>query len=499
MNKKDKKKFWTYVCLLLLMSGHTFSQTFTWISSTEDEKWKISSVKMKKEFGKVDLVVNDAHAPITFKAWGMTFNELGWDALRLLPLKDQKDILQKLVAPNGDLGFTLGRIPMNANDYACSWYSCDEVAGDFHLKYFNIERDKERIIPFIHEVQSLCPDMRFWTSPWSPPSWMKINADYPVRSDQMNTMDVRKDYILYEGEAGDRDDYKSPQGVFPAKLAVTDYMIQDPRYLQTYADYFSRFISAYQELGISISMVMFQNESWSYTPYPGCAWKPESILRFNVDYLAPTLRKNHPGVEVYLGTINTNRYDLIESILSDERAAQTFQGVAFQWEGGQILPRIRKNFPQYKYVQSESECGWGTFDWKAAEHTFQLINHYLQNGCEEYTFWNVILSDDGTSTWGWKQNALIRVNSETREVAFTPEYYAVKHYTHYIRPGDQLIAAKTKGNDSMPVLVYKNGEGKYVIVAGNLNDEVRPLAIKIGDKVLKANLKAHSCNTFLMK
>ena len=75
----------------------------------------------------------------------------------------------------------------------------------------------------------------------------------------------------------------------------------------------------------------------------------------------------------------------------------------------------------------------------------------------------------------------------------------MKHYTHYIRPGDQLIAAKTKGNDAMPVLVYKNGEGKYVIVAGNLNDEVRPLAIKIGDKVLKANLKAHSCNTFLMK
>ena len=420
------------------------------------------------------------------------------ECLRLLPLKDQKDILQKLVAPNGDLGFTLGRIPMNANDYACSWYSCDEVAGDFRLKYLilnGIKNESFRLFMRFRVFVRICVlDFSMVSAQLD-----EINADYPVRSDQMNVMDTRKDYILYEGEAGDRDDYKSPQGVFPAKLAVTDYMIQDPRYLQTYADYFRRFISAYQEQGISISMVMFQNESWSYTPYPGCAWKPESILRFNADYLAPTLRKDHPNVEVYLGTINTNRYDLIESILSDERAAQTFQGVAFQWEGGQILPRIRKNFPQYKYVQSESECGWGTFDWKAAEHTFQLINHYLQNGCEEYTFWNVILSDDGTSTWGWKQNALIRVNSETREVAFTPEYYAVKHYTHYIRPGDQLIAAKTKGNDAMPVLVYKNGEGKYVIVAGNLNDEVRPLAIKIGDKVLKANLKAHSCNTFLMK
>ena len=42
----------------------------------------------------------------------------------------------------------MGRIPMNANDYARDWYSCDEVSGDFQLKYFSIERDKKTIIPF---------------------------------------------------------------------------------------------------------------------------------------------------------------------------------------------------------------------------------------------------------------------------------------------------------------------------------------------------------------
>ena len=39
----------------------------------------------------------------------------------------------------------MGRIPMNANDYARDWYSCDEVDGDFQLKYFNIDRDKKTI------------------------------------------------------------------------------------------------------------------------------------------------------------------------------------------------------------------------------------------------------------------------------------------------------------------------------------------------------------------
>lgn len=40
---------------------------------------------------------------------------------------------------------------MNANDYARDWYSCDEVSGDFQLKYFSIERDKKTIIPFCKE------------------------------------------------------------------------------------------------------------------------------------------------------------------------------------------------------------------------------------------------------------------------------------------------------------------------------------------------------------
>ena len=33
------------------------------------------------------------------------------------------------------------------------------------------------------------------------------------------------------------------------------------------------------------------------------------------------------------------------------------EGLGFQWWGGQILPAIRKKYPYYKYMQTESECG----------------------------------------------------------------------------------------------------------------------------------------------
>ena len=245
---------------------------------------------------------------------------------------------------------------------------------------------------------------------------MKINHDYPVRSDKTNKMSSESNIALYEDNTEKRED------VFPKQLAVNDYMIQDPRYLQTYANYFCKFIDAYKEQGIPIDMVMYQNEAYSYTPYPGCAWTAEGTVRFNVEYLAPTLKKHHPKVKLYLGTFNTNRYDYVDKILSDPRMPQSIEGIGFQWEGGQILPKIRKKYPQYKYVQSESECGGGTFDWRAGEHTFHLINHYLGNGCEEYTFWNNTLCDNGESPWGWKQNALIHVDSKSRTATLTPEY-----------------------------------------------------------------------------
>ena len=68
-------------------------------------------------------------------------------------------------------------------------------------------------------------------------------------------MSPLSDVVLYEDNTETRDN------VFPRQLAVNDYMIQDPRYLQTYANFFCKFIDAYKEQGIPIDMIMYQNEA----------------------------------------------------------------------------------------------------------------------------------------------------------------------------------------------------------------------------------------------
>jgi glucosylceramidase len=470
-------------------------QSFDQYSSTDQHVWQTSVVKSeKKASGAVQLEVPGAVVGTPFHHWGTCFNELGWDALQQLSPQQQALVLAQLFAPAGDLHFSIGRIPMNANDYARDWYSCDEVSGDFQLTYFNIERDKQALIPFIKAAQQYNPGMTFWISPWSPPSWMKINHYYSVKSDaHFNQMPSKSDIALYEGKQ------QKDKDVFPQQLTVNDYFIQDPRYLKTYADYFCKFISAYREIGIEITKAMFQNEPYSYTPYPGCAWTAEGMIRFNTEYLAPALKAVHPKVDIYLGTINSNRFDDLDKVLSDPRMPQTIKGVTFQWEGGQILPAIRKKYPQYHYLQSESECGWGSFDWKAAEHTFDLMNHYLGNGVEEYTFWNCILSDEGVSSWGWKQNALIRVDSKKSTVTYTPEYYAVKHFTHFIGEGSNVLVSKPSGSDKIPVMVVLNGEKRYVILAGNFNDVAKQVTVKIQQRFLNLNLAPHSLQTLVSR
>lgn len=482
-------------CLMIATWTGLHAQTFTWIQSTDKNEWKQSSVKAVAKATQTPLAAAKAgKAIVTFHRWGTCFNELGWDALRLLSQQKQEEILKNIFSPDGDLKIGMGRIPMNANDYARDWYSCDEVAGDFQLKYFNIDRDKTTLIPYIKAAQQYNPNMTFWTSPWSPPSWMKINHYYSVRSDaKVNKMDSKSDVALFEGSQ------EKDTKVFPQTLAVNDYFIQDPRYLQAYANYFGKFITAYGGEGIPILTVMFQNESWSYTNYPGCAWTPEGIIRFNTEYLAPTMRKQYPDVKVYLGTINTNRYEVIDKVLSDARMPNTIQGIGFQWEGAQILPRLRAKYPHYKYVQTEGECGWGSFDWKAAEHTFERINHYLGNGCEDYTFWNAILADKGVSGWGWKQNALIWVDSKQRTATYTPEYYAVKHYTHFITDGTEVVAYKGQGSDKLPVLIVKLPTKKYAVITGNFNGEKRTVSVAILGRYLNVTLQPHSLNTFIMK
>ena len=480
----------------------------THFSTVEGEPWRKARVEeCASAAGALELFETDGKTPragsVPWRAWGTTFNELDLDALRMLKPAEQDEILRRLFAPDGELHFTRGRLTMNANDYSREWYSCSEKEGDFDLREFNIEHDKENQIALVKMAQKYQPKLTFWVSPWSPPAWMKRNKDYPVLSSKFNRQDPSKDGLIYGGVVDEKSDPNemwlqgNRRAPFPRRIATSDLFVMEPKYLQAYADMFVKFIELYKAEGVPIDMVMYQNEAYSYTPYPGCAWTKDGTVTFNRDYLAPTLKAKAPGVRLYLGTFNTNRREYIRQIVEAPGILDAIDGLGFQWEGREVMEAVTDSWPGKHRICSESECGNGRMDWKAGEHTSWLIFKNMAFGADEWYNWNFILCDMGRSNWGWCQNALVRVDSKTKGFSYRPEYYAVKHFANFIRPGAVQLAY-SPWREETKALAYRNPNGQVIVVATNWSGAERRIGFGVAGRKYVAALRPHSFNTFVL-
>ncbi len=456
--------------------------------SSNGHYWQMKTEPViNQSVGKAQVVIRSNEPQQTFKGWGTCFNELDYDAWQRLSETDRTLFHKRVFNPDGDLRLTVGRIPVGASDYANDWYSCDETessgtnpdgtqnfATDFTMEHFTIERDRLKVIPSIKEALKENPSMTFWASPWSPPQWMKKNKHYAQRKTDTNGC---------------------PWGVPPGNTSPNnDQFIDDHAYYNAYCLYFDKFIEAYKNEGINITALAYQNEAYSDTDYPGCSWSGAATGKFLGQYLGPYMAVNRPDLTLIVGTMNTGNYDFYNTILNSPGVSTYCKQVGFQWEGRNQIANVRRNFPGFELVQTESECGDGKFDWPAAAHTFELCNHYLSNGVTTYTYWNAILTDNGVSHWGWPQNALVQVSSATNTARYCAEYYAYKHYTHLIPAGSKIL---TCDHDNLLTSAL-TPDGNVVIVAGNEGSSEKSLSVDVDGSTLVCTLAPKSMASYVV-
>ncbi len=456
--------------------------------SSNGHYWQMKTEPViNQSVGKAQVVIRSNEPQQTFKGWGTCFNELDYDAWQRLSETDRTLFHKRVFNPDGDLRLTVGRIPVGASDYANDWYSCDETessgtnpdgtqnfATDFTMEHFTIERDRLKVIPSIKEALKENPSMTFWASPWSPPQWMKKNKHYAQRKTDTNGC---------------------PWGVPPGNTSpANDQFIDDPAYYDAYCLYFDKFIEAYKNEGINITALAYQNEAYSNTDYPGCSWSGAATGKFLGQHLGPYMAAHRPDLTLIVGTMNTGKYDFYNTILNSPGVSTYCKQVGFQWEGRNQIANVRRNFPDFELVQTESECGSGTFDWAAAAHTFELCNHYLSNGVTTYTYWNAILTDNGVSHWGWVQNALVQVSSATNTARYCAEYYAYKHYTHLIPAGSKIL---TCDHDNLLTSAL-TPDGNVVIVAGNEGSSEKSLSVDVDGSTLVCTLAPKSMASYVV-
>ncbi|RZJ73192.1 glycoside hydrolase family 30 protein [Flavobacterium sp.] len=478
----------------LFLSAHfALAQNVIWVSSTEREPWQRQSVTIHK---KVDnaLSIDASRQFQVIDGFGSCFNELGWTSLSELSEKDRNDIFKELFQPNFGANFNSCRMPIGANDFSRDWYSYDETDQDFDLKDFSIKNDLETLIPFIKSAQKFNKKLTVWASPWSPPSWMKYNKHYALSK----VPDMIKDV-----DNGLSEDQIGKEG--------NDMFIQEDRYFQAYAKYFGRFISDYKKQGIAISMVMPQNEFNSAQWYPSCTWTPNGLSKF-ISCLGPEMEKSK--TQIFFGTLERPNDKLFQEVFDNPEAGKYIKGVGLQWAGKEAISKIHAKNPDLKIYQSEHECGNGENSWAYAEYSWDLMKHYFLNGANAYFYWNTSLLEGGVSRWGWKQNSLVTVNKHDKTYKYNPEFYVMKHLSHFVKPGAHLIDASTKekklrddvlgwwkgelDSNKDDMLAFANPDGSVVIVVYNATDNEKTFAFKTGKSEVSQTLKAKSFNTFLV-
>ncbi len=415
-----------------------------WTLTTAAAPWVTAPLAETKETGTPGVEIDPSQPLQAMTGFGGCFNELGWTALQTLPAAAVDQVLRDLFSPQG-CNFGLCRMPIGANDYAVTWYSLDETPGDTALAHFSLDRDEVFLLPYIRAAMKIRPGLQVWGSAWSPPSWMKTGGTYHGGS------------LRWEKPV-----------------------------LEAYAAYLSRAASAYRAHGINFVSVHVQNEPFSEQVFPSCVWNADQIAEFVGSYLGPRFARDKPGADLWLGTLNNGSLPFLYRILDDPKAAPFLAGAGFQWAGRSAVAPAHQKYPALPLMQTESECGNGSDDWKAAAHTWSLVRDYVSNGARgSYMYWNMVLDETGLSTWGWKQNALVTVDRHNHAARYNPEFYVMKHLAHFVLPQARFLAARGDWPDT---LAFRNPDGTVAVLLANFTGQPATVTLRVAGKAYAVTL-----------
>jgi glucosylceramidase len=344
------------------------------------------------------------------------------------------------------IGLSFMRNPMGASDIARSVYSFDDLASgqtDSTLAKFSIAHDQADIVPIIQQAKALNPDMKIMANPWSPPGWMKDSGS------------------MIEGSLL-------------------------PKMYSPFANYFVKYIQAYQAAGIPIDYISLQNEPLYLPPdYPGMSMDAPTQLTVLRDYVLPALKTNNLTTQVLVYDHNWDQAAYPETVLGDPivKASAQVAGTAWHGYGGtpgaqQIVQNLYPDKGQW-----ETEHSGGTWVTDQFSSDFVEITQVLRNSAKAYVKWSLALDEhlgpDLTQNAGLGGcntcTPIVTVNSQTGAITKGPEFYTLGHYSKYVLPGAvRIYSSNANGIDTV---AFANPDHSKALIA--FNNTASSLAFKV--------------------
>ncbi len=415
--------------------------------------------------GGVTINVNENTTYQQFEGGGASFTDTAaWlmNSSGALSPATRDDTMRKLFDPNTGIGLSFIRNPLGASDLARYSYTFDDVpAGqtDPNLTHFSIAHDQADVLPLTKQAKQLNPQAKIMASPWSAPPWMKDNDSY----------------LLGWVES---------------------------QYYPAYAQYFVKYLQAYQAAGVPIDYVSMQNEPTCCASYPSTNWNGAGLAYFAKNNLLPALQGAGLSTKVLALDWNWDTYASYGAPTLDDPAIRNhpnFGGVAWHGYGGDIAQQTTTH-NQYPNVNAYStEHSGGTWITNQQAEDMNNIVDYTRNWSKSFVKWSLGVDQNmgphnggcGTCT------GLITVHngdSRSGQVDYTVEYYTMGHLTKFVKPG----AYRIDSNDSSAVrnVAWKNPDGSKALIAYNSGTGNQSVRVNWGNSSFTYTLPGRTSATF---
>jgi len=402
----------------------------------------------------------------TFLGIGAALTDASAETFAKMPADKQDAILKAFYDKNTGIGYTLARTNIHSCDFSSGSYTYVED-GDKSLKTFSVAHDEQYRIPFIKKaIAAAGGKLDLFVSPWSPPAWMKDNNN-----------------MLQGGKL-------------------------KPEYYQTWADYFVKFIKAYENKGIPVWGLTVQNEPMAKQTWESCMYTAEEERDFIKKHLGPTLARNGLSQKKLIAW-DHNRdllYQRASVILSDPEAAKYVWGIGFHWYEtwtGAATPenvkRVAESFPDKPLLLTEACNGpfsWETINqWQWGENYGQAMISDFNNGATAWTDWNILLDETGGPNHV-KNFCFAPIHADTRNgsLHFMNSYYYIGHFSKYIRPGAKRIVCSSN-RAQLQTTAFLNPDGTVAVVIMNAGNTKMNYRLYVGNQAVETVSLPHSIAT----
>ncbi|MDV7137676.1 glycoside hydrolase family 30 beta sandwich domain-containing protein [Maribacter sp. TH_r10] len=391
---------------------------------------------------------------------GFGFSLTGGSALHLNDMSDasRAEILNELF-DSDNIGVSYLRISIGASDLDAEVFSYDDLSEgetDESLERFSIEKDKENLIPVLKEILAINPNIKIMGSPWSAPTWMKTNNNSIGGS-------------------------------------------LKPEYYAVYADYFVKYIKAYEAEGITVDAITVQNEPLHDGNNPSMYMEAIDQADFVKNHLGPAFETAGIQTKIIVWDHNADNPSYPITIFADAEANEYVDGSAFHLYGGSIdnLSTVHNAYPDKNLYFTEQWVGVNSeFDDNLLWHTRELIVGATRNWCKTVLEWNLASNSNlEIHTDGGCTECLGALTIDGDTVKRNVAYYIIAHASKFVRPGSVRVSSNYSSD--LPNVAFETPSGDIVVIVVNNTSIDMAFNIKSPSGSISTSLDAGAVGTYV--